>query len=133
MFINQVGNSNASFKAKFLDTKSLHQIVDYAVEKGKYQELRHSVSEIDKGYLRTRIAVNLDKSEKGYPRLTFYRYVPKKDIAFPSTINDYVISEPIVYEHNHKMNPLKYGLQKLIKMGRNIPLNKTYKRVVCGN
>ena len=47
-----------SFQAKFLNSKSLELITEYAAQKGKIEKLANAVDNIDKAYHKTYLRVD---------------------------------------------------------------------------
>ena len=122
-------NSSTSFGAKFLHSDSLKEVAQYAVEHGKFDKLNQSRLNIAKNYLTKRIKFDLYTNEKGVPYIVFTRFTPKYG-KFPESFDDYKNPLKIIYKADKKMNPLKYGLRMLIKLGNNAPRNKMYKNVI---
>ena len=119
-----------SFQAKFLNSKSLKMIADYAVEKGKFQELNTARKNIDKCRFSTYLRVDIFKEENKCG-ITFTRYVPKDNVIVPKYMDDYNITKVKTYETTKTSNPLKFGLEKIIKLGNNAPHNNMFKEVVA--
>lgn len=119
-----------AFQAKFIHTESLKDVVEYAVKHNKFDKLNEARKNIDSAYIPYRIRFELFKYPDGRPYVIFTRYVPKNDNKIIRTEEDYIKSEPLIYECSKVMNPLKYGLLKLIKLGQNAPHNRMYEKVV---
>ena len=119
-----------AFQAKFIHTDDLKNVVEYAVKHNKFDKLNESRKNIDKAYLQHRIRFELSQYPDGRPYVIFTRYAPKKNAKIIRTEEDYIKSEPLIYESSKVMNPLKYGLLKLIKLGNNAPYNRMYEKVV---
>ena len=62
--------------------------------------------------------------------ITFTRYVPKDNVIVPETMDDYNITKIKTYETTKTSNPIKFGLEKIIKLGNNAPYNNMFKEVV---
>ena len=127
----QSSSSQIGFRARFLHSESLQKVAEYAVEHGKFDKLNRSRLDISKHYIDRRLMFDLGTDEKGFPYAVFTRYVPKYS-RIPQTIDDYKNPLKFVYKSGKKTNPLKYGLQLLIKLGNNAPHNKMYKNVIAG-
>ena len=122
--INSIG-----FGARFIHSEDLKNIAQYAIENGKAAELNQARKNIDSIYLKTRIGVRVFEIVGGYPGVEFTRYVPKSVVSFPTYESDYATSK-ITYYTAEKMDILQFALDKIIKMGTDIPNNKIFKRVV---
>ena len=127
----QSSTSQIGFRARFLHSESLQKVAEYAVENGKFDKLNQSRKNISKHYIDRRLMFDLNVDEKGFPYAVFTRYVPKYS-KMPQTIEDYKNPLKIIYKAGKKMNPLKYGLQLLVRLGNNAPHNKMYKNVIIG-
>ena len=128
----QIRNNNfnqPAFQAKFLNSQSLKMIADYAVEKGKFQALNTARKNIDKCRFSTYLRVDIFKEENKCG-ISFTRYVPKDNVIVPKYMDDYIITKVKTYETTKTSNPLKFGLEKIIKLGNNAPHNNLFKEVV---
>ena len=128
----QIRNNNfnqPAFQAKFLNSQSLKMIADYAVEKGKFQALNTARKNIDKCRFSTYLRVDIFKEENKCG-ISFTRYVPKDNVIVPKYMDDYIITKVKTYETTKTTNPLKFGLEKIIKLGNNAPHNNMFKEVV---
>ena len=122
-------NPNLNFQAKFTDSKDMRKIVQYAVEKGKFDKLNNARKNIESAYLRTRLLVDIfDKN--GQPGIRFTRYVPKNCVVIPKNSDDYEIKRVVEYISSKKCNPLKFAFEKIVKMGQCVPNNRIFKNVV---
>lgn len=119
-----------AFSAKFLHSESLKQIADYAVEHNKFEKLNQARKNIDSSFLKTRLRVDTGINEKGFPFVTFTRLEPKKSINVALSMDDYKQAKITLFESNKKENPLKFALEKIIKLGNDAPKNNMYKNVV---
>jgi len=124
-----INSSNTNFKAKFLDTPDLRDIVVDSVQKGKFQKLNQARKNIEKTDLRTRLKVNLCYTGD-YPTVIFSKYTPRKDVPVALSFDDYELTGVTEYTSSKKENILKYARNLLIKMGNNAPKNKIYQTVV---
>lgn len=122
--------TNQAFTAKFLYTDSLKQVADYALQHGKFNKLNDARKNIDSAHLSTRIKLDVTRTEKGYPSLTFTTYRPKSTVIVPKTMDDMREVRAVTIEKKVSMNPIRYALEKIIKMGNNAPKNNLYKRIV---
>ena len=127
---NYKSNCKQNFKAKFLNSASLKLVADYAVEHGKFDKLNQARKNIDSAYLQTRIRVDIGETKKGFPLVSFTRFSPKSNVAVAKTFDDYKQSKVTIFESSKNANPLKFALEKIIKMGNNAPHNNMYKKVV---
>jgi hypothetical protein len=122
--------SNVNFQAKFVKSDSLCDIVNYAVEKGKFDKLNQARKNIDKAYLMAKLKVDIFYSNN-HPALAITKYEPKKQCSGLS-VDDYVPTNRVEFEcQKPKANPVAYALKILIKMGNNAPKNNIYKDVVA--
>lgn len=124
----QNNTNQTAFQAKFLYSNSLKQIADYAVEHGKFEKLNEARKNIDSAYLTTRLKVDIFEKD-GKPGVSFTRYTPKKDMVAKSN-NDYMQVKQIKYISSTKCNPLKFALERLIRLGNNAPHNNMFRSVV---
>lgn len=121
--------SNVNFQAKFLKSDSLQQIAEYAVEHGKFDKLNIARKNIDNANFTTRLMVNIG-DEEGRPYIKFTRYNLKPNAPIDYTMDDFRPEKTTVFKSSVKMNPLKFALEKIIKMGNDAPHNNIYKKVV---
>lgn len=121
-------NSNIQFQAKFLKSDSLTDIVNYAVEHGKFDKLNKARKNIDNAYLRYRLKVQLCFTD-GKPTVIISRYEPPKR-KFVMSLDDYELTAQTEFIAKKQRNPLKFALEKLIELGNNAPNNNMYKKVV---
>ncbi len=127
---NNISNNRTAFGAKFVHTEDLKQIVDYAVAHDKFEKLNTARKNIDSSYLKVRLKVELTTNEKGFPTLKITRYVPKHDLV-ARTFDDYEAAKVIEYRAEKRTNPLKFALERIIKLGNSAPHGNMYKRVVA--
>lgn len=121
---------SVSFQAKFLHSESLKQLADYAVEHNKFEKLNQARKNIDNSFLTTRLRLDISKSQDGFPVVSFTRFQPKKTASTPYELEDYVQTKTVKFEASRKMNPLKFALEKFIKLGNKAPHNNMYKNIV---
>ncbi len=127
MKINRTSNIN--FQAKFLKSDSLQQVVNYAIERGKFDKLNTARKNIDNTHFSTRLMVDVGDDE-GRPFVSFTRYNLKPNAPLNYTMEDFRQEKTTVFKSSVKMNPLKFALEKIIKMGNDAPHNNIYKKVV---
>ncbi len=127
MKINRTSNIN--FQAKFLKSDSLQQVVNYAIERGKFDKLNTARKNIDNTHFSTRLMVDVGDDE-GRPFVRFTRYNLKPNAPLNYTMEDFRQEKTTVFKSSVKMNPLKFALEKIIKMGNDAPHNNIYKKVV---
>ena len=130
MQINKIDQNNTNFKAKFLHTKDLEKVVEWACEHNKFDKLNTARNNIDRGYLRHRIRFELFTTTDGKPYVIMTRFTPKKHVRTPKTYADFNESEPMIFQSHVKMNMFRYGYEKIIQLGNDAPHNNMYKRVV---
>lgn len=121
-------NPNVKFEAKFLDSKSLHQLCEYAVETGRMGKLYDAHTAIDSAYLRTRL--QFDFFEKnGNQGIRFTRFIPKKHIAVPEFMEDYDIKKVVEYMVPKGKNQYSFALKKFFEMGKNVN-SRAYRKII---
>lgn len=130
--MNINNNLSPNFGAKFTNSASLKLVADYAVEHGKFSKLNEARKNIDRANLQTRLRMDIAINDKDCPVVTFSRFLPKKNVTVAYNLNDYFLAESVSYESCKKMNPLKFALERIIKMGQNNAHNNMYERVVLG-
>ncbi len=118
-----------SFQAKFIHSESLKDIAEYAVGHGKFNRLNTARKNIDNAYLTTRLKVDIFEKD-GKSGINFSRYIPKPAVITPKTYDDYILEKVTTYENDKNLNPLKFALEKIIKLGNNAPHNNMYEKVV---
>lgn len=121
---------NQNFQAKFLYSKDLENVAKYAVEHGKFDKLNQARKNIESAHLPKRLLLNIDKNKDGNTVVKFTRLVPRKTVIIPTKMEDYSIKKVREYICYDKTNPLKFALQKIIKLGNDAPNNNMYKDVV---
>ena len=127
-------NNQCSFGAKFINTQSLHDVVNYAVENGKFDKLNKARKKIDCAYLNRRLKLEIftTEDENKIPYVILTRYTPKRHIIVPKTMDDFNMSEPFIFTAKQKMNPLKFAFDIIQKLSNSAPKNNMYKKVVAG-
>ena len=128
MQISPVDSIN--FNARFLKSRDMEKVANYAIEHGMFKELNEARLNIDSSYLLTKIDLKLAETEDGYPAAIFTRLIPRKSVPFPKYVEDYRVSRPMVYTSNAQISPFRFGMDLIIQMGSNVPNNKVFKRVV---
>lgn len=126
---NISNSTNINFQARFLNSESLKRIAEYAVEKNKFEKLNQARKNIAKSYIQTKLRVDIGDKD-GYPFVTFTRFNPKSRVVVPQVMDDLKLEKVTLYKSDKKINPLKFALQKLIKLGNKAPENKMFKNVV---
>lgn len=122
--------SNVNFQAKFVKSDSLYDIVNYAIENGKFDKLNQARKNIDNAYLMTKLKVDIFYSNNR-PTLAITKYEPKHHRSGLYS-DDYIPTNHVEFEcQKPKANPVAYALKILIKMGNNAPNNHIYKDVVA--
>ena len=128
MNITPIQHSPA-FQAKYLHSEALKQVADYAVEHGKFDKLNQSRKNIDKSALQTRLRFDLGEND-GRPFVSFKRYKIKPTSIIVESMDYLVIDKVSIYRSCKKMNPLKFALEQLIKIGNDAPKNNMFKNVI---
>lgn len=126
----EIKSNNVTFGAKFLHSNDLKQVADYAVEHGKFDKLNQARKNIESAYLTTRIRLEISESKSGKPVLNFTKFMPKKSVGVAYSFDDYHEVKTVSYKSEKKVNPLKFALEKIIKMGNSVPDNKIFRNVV---
>lgn len=121
-------NNNLSFQAKFLKSDSLIDVVNYAIERGKFNKLNQARKNIDCSALTKRIKMDIC-DEKGYPAVIFTKY-EAPNYSRGLNLDEYIPTKQVKFVSSKKMNPLKFALEKIIKLGNNAPENKMYKKLI---
>lgn len=121
-----------NFQARFLHSESLRQVVEYAVEHGKFDKLNTARKNINSYYrdIPKKIFVSVGKGKNNCPFVEFTILGPKRYTRVPNSIDDYRIINKITYQADKKVNPLKFALEKIIKLGNNAPNNKMYQSLM---
>ena len=119
-----------SFKARFFHSDSLKQVVEYAIEHNKFEELNEARKNISRYDVRKRLLVDIGVNKSGFPYIKFTRFQPKRYSSKVSDYSDYSLVGIKNYVSQTEKNPLKFALEKLIKLGNNAPDNTMYKKVV---
>ncbi len=131
MYSMQIQNNNTSFKAKFIDSEGLRQVVNYALEHNKEEKLNSARKNIESSYMHIRVKMDIGETDKGFPKVIFTRYKPKSFVLLPKNYGDYIESKPIEYVYNaKKKSALEFAYDLLIKMGSSVPKNKVFQKVV---
>ncbi len=121
-------DNNSNFQAKFLKTDSLTDVVKYAIEKGKFDKLNQARKNIDKAALTKRIKMDICYTND-YPTVIFTKYeIP--NFSRGLSLDEYIPTKQVTFISSKKMNPLKFALEKIIKLGNNAPENKMYKNLI---
>jgi len=130
--INRFQSYQVPFSARFLHSESLKQVVEYACAHGQqFDKLNIARKNIDKSYKKVLLKVDISVNDKKIPTLNITRYVPKRGINFPQSMDDYELIKTISYWSYKPQNPLKFALHKLIKLGNNAPHNNMFRKVIA--
>ncbi len=121
--------TQVNFQAKFLKSDSLEQVVNYAIERGKFDKLNTARKNIDNTHFSTRLKVDIGDDD-GRPFVRFTRYNLKPNAPIDYTMDDFRQEKTTVFKSSVKMNPLKFAFEKIIKLGNDAPHNNMYKKVV---
>jgi len=119
-----------SFKAKFVYSESLKQIVEYAIKNGKFDKINQARKNIDTSHLKTRLRVDIGVNDKGFPFVTFARLLVKPNVVIPQYKSDYRIDKIVEYVSRKRIDPCKFAFEKIVKMGNSAPKNRIYYNVV---
>lgn len=122
-------NNHQNFRAKFFYSEDLKRIADYAVEKQKIQQLNEARKNIDLRNVRTRLMVRIGKNEKGLPFFELKRYEPKRNLIDINSFDDYFLAKQMMYVSSKPMNELKFGLERIIKLGNNFGHNNMFEKL----
>jgi hypothetical protein len=122
-----------NFGAKFFHSESLKIIADHAVETGKFEKLNQARKNIDNACLSTRLRVDISQTDNGNPVLMIAKFRPKERICCAKNIKDYKLIKVSKFISAKKENPINFALKELLKLGKNAPNNKMYKKVVLAN
>lgn len=122
-------NNKPSFSANFLNTTSLKNVVDYAVQNNRFEKLNKARKRIEAQDLFTKIEINCgyDK-EKHQSFFELVRYRPKYEIRSNEVIKTF--SRKVTRRYYNEQNPLKLAYDKIIKMSNDAPNNKLYKEMI---
>ncbi len=134
MFIqNNYSTANINFQAKFLDTESLQQVVEHAVQKKKFPRLNQARKDIDSAFLQVRLALDIISTENNKTIIRFSKYTPKRGLGIAYTAEDYSFVKYTDYVCPKNKKPLDFAIDRIIKLSNSAPHNKMYKQVVCLN
>lgn len=125
-------NNVAHFGAKFLNTDTLKEVADYAIEKNKFKKLNIARKNIEEYDYFSKIAVELEKDKKTNKNIyTFTAFIPK----YTLNKNKEVVTrykKIITKVPSNSDNYLKEIYNLIIKMSKNAPQNNFYKKVFKG-
>ena len=70
--------------------------------------------------------------KKGFPFISFTRFVPKSGIIVPKTMQDLKQEKVVTFvtESSKIKNQIKFALEKLIRMGIDVPHNRIFRKSV---
>ena len=119
-----------NFGVKFVTNDDFIDVISYAMEHKKSDKLIQSLSNMDKKFKDTIVEMNICYTDKN-PTLVFSRYIPGWNKTLKQPTGQYVLRRQVDYEsENPKINPLKFALNKLIRMGQNRANNKMFDNIV---
>ncbi len=116
--------SKQSFQAKFLKTKTLEELADYAVSNNKFQKLNDARKKIEAHDYFVKIAVDYNAKNK----FEFSTYTPQYAKSGNEIIKDFKIKKTEI--DSKKQNYLKELYEIIIKMSNSAPENKLYKKII---
>ena len=127
-------NSNPNFGASLTHSKDMLRIVQYA--KNNSQDLKKLLDaerNINKQDCYTRLNLELFETKDGFPFILFTRFIPKKGVKLSQgNEKDFINYEPIFVQSKKHIDPFKFGLDMILRLGYNSPNNKIYQRIVLG-
>lgn len=122
-------NTKPTFKAKFVHTDSLKQVVEYSLEKNCFDKLNNARKEIEKHDSFTKIEMNCGFNENlKRSFIQFVTYKPQYATINGELVQKYKIKKTVKY-YSEK-NPLKLAYKQIIKMSHNNLRNNTYKDII---
>ena len=126
----RVTNSySPNFSAKFIPSDDLQKITKYALEHGRAEQLAQAHKNISKSHIGTKLDVTVGQTTVGYPKVEFTRITPNKELSVQEGLD---ASKSVVYASGKMIDPFKFALQQILKMGNNAPENKTFQQIVVG-
>ncbi len=127
---NNTTNTSPAFQARFFYSDALKSVVDYAITTNHFEKLNKARKNISASHFNIRLLLDIGESTTGKPCVNITRFVQKENISFPQNSNDYNIVKQITFKSSKKMNPLKFALQTIIKLGNNAPKNKMFQATI---
>jgi len=130
-----IQNSNitatpVNFRAKYFYSDDLYKTVQYAVEHGKFDKVNQARKNTEMSNLVKRLVLDVKTLDDGRAVVRFTRMVPRKWAPVPYSPKDYRVDKTTTYISKKKINPWKFALKEIIKLGNNAPKNKMFKEVV---
>lgn len=117
-----------SFKAKFVDTPSMHAMVKYTQQyPQQFKKLNEARKCLENYDVFTRLALNCGTMENGKPFVEITRYKPFYECKNGELQTRYDVKTT---RKAVKGNPLKAAYELILKCSRNAPENNTYKQII---
>lgn len=132
MIIQNINNATSpvNFRAKYFYSDDLYKTVQYAVEHGKFDKVNQARKNTESSNLVKRLFLSVKTLDDGRAEVSFTRMVPKRWASVPYSPKDYKIDKTTTYTSKEKINPWKFAMEKIIKLGNNAPNNKMFKAIV---
>ena len=125
---NSVNTPN--FGAKFLYSKSLNDVANYAIMWNKYDSLVKARTNIARSYLKTKIKLDTGKTPDGNPCAIFTIYEPRMRVTDPKYEADYNMSTVVYVSEDKNELPYKFALKKILELGKRAPNNKMFQDII---
>lgn len=117
-----------SFKSRFLDTPSMHEMVKYTQQHpAQFQKLNAARKILEEYDTFTKLALNVGTGENGKPFVEITRYKPVYELKNGEiqTLYDVKTTRKEV-----EKNPLKAAYELILKCSRSAPENNAYKQII---
>ncbi len=124
----QNSSPQINFQAKFLQSESLYQIVDYAIKHGKFSELNAARKVLETADPRTRVIVDICYTNKK-PTVIFTHMVPNQARSGMYADEFVVRKQTDFIAKKADENPLKFALNQIINMAKNGTKGGQYKEI----
>ncbi len=124
------GSTEVNFQARFFYSDFLKKVADYAVKTNNFDKLNRARKNIAKTNFNIRLLMDYGKKADGSPYVEISRYIKKNNVRIPQNSLDYNLVKQITIETSKHVNPLRFALNTIIKLGNNAPENNLFKRVV---
>lgn len=124
----QNNNPQINFQAKFLHTEDLYDIVKYASEKGKFDEINKARKIIETADPKTRVAVDLCYTGNK-PTIIFSHYIPNPRRSGMFKDEFILVKQTDFVSKKANENPLKFGLRQIINLGKQGPNSPQFKEI----
>lgn len=119
-----------NFGVKFVTNDDFIDVISYAMKHNKSDKLITALENIGNKFKDTVVEMNICYTEDK-PTLVFSRYIPGWNKTLKQPTGQYVLKRQVDYiSEDAKINPLKFSLNKLIKMGQNRANNKMFDNIV---